>query len=47
MVAARLILDRLWPVPKGHLIHSEKIPEVASAADVLRTPTNLTAPISG
>ena len=36
MVAARLVLDRLWPVPKGHLIHSEKIPEVASAADVLK-----------
>ena len=36
MVAARLILDRLWPVPRGQTIGSETIPEVSTAADVLR-----------
>jgi hypothetical protein len=36
-IAARLILDRLWPVPRGHTIRSksEIIPKVASSADVL------------
>ncbi|MDO8399006.1 MAG: DUF5681 domain-containing protein [Bradyrhizobium sp.] len=35
--AARLVLDRLWPVPRGHTIKSRSgiIPKVASSADVL------------
>jgi hypothetical protein len=36
MVAARLILDRLWPVPRGHRVSSENAPDVETAADVLR-----------
>jgi len=46
MVAARLILDRLWPVPKGHTIGSERAPNVASAADVLKAHSSLIKAVS-
>jgi len=46
MIAARLILDRLWPVPKGHTIGSERAPDVASAADVLRAHSRLIQAVS-
>ena len=40
-VAARLILDRLWPVPRGHTIGSETLPKVSSAADLLAAHSGL------
>ena len=36
MVAAKIALDRMWPIQKNHKINFGEIPEVAKVEDVLR-----------
>lgn len=40
-VAAKLILDRLWPISRGHTIGASTVPEVRTVAGLLAAHTGL------